>query len=70
MKHIKLNFKLLFFCLVLNQYQVKAWGFFAHQLINEKAVFCLPLDIFSFYKKNISYIKEHAVDPDKRRYIV
>jgi hypothetical protein len=52
------------------QFETKAWGFFAHQLINEKAVFCLPPEIFPFYKNHISYVKEHAVDPDKRRYIV
>lgn len=46
------------------------WGFFGHKTINRQAVFSLPLDMLSFYKKNIEYITEHAVDPDKRRYIV
>ncbi|MDP2414842.1 zinc dependent phospholipase C family protein [Daejeonella sp.] len=32
------------------------------------AVFILPADMIRFYKNNISYIKEHAVDADKRRY--
>lgn len=32
------------------------------------AVFTLPPDMIRFYKKNIEYITEHAVDPDKRRY--
>ena len=26
--------------------------------------------MFTFYKANIEYITEHAVDPDKRRYVV
>jgi len=32
------------------------------------AVFILPPEMLGFYKKNIEYITEHAVDPDKRRY--
>ncbi len=34
------------------------------------AVFTLPPEMVKFYKKNIEYITEHAVDPDKRRYAV
>lgn len=45
-----------------------SWGFFAHQRINRYAVFTLPKDLIGFYKSNIKYITEHAVDPDKRRY--
>lgn len=45
-----------------------SWGFFAHQNINRMAVFILPADMIRFYKSNILYIKEHAVDADKRRY--
>lgn len=45
-----------------------SWGFFAHTKINELAVFTLPSGISRFYKANIKYISEHAVDPDKRRY--
>lgn len=44
------------------------WGFFGHRLINKMAVFTLPPDMIGFYKKNIEYITDHAVDPDKRRY--
>lgn len=50
----------LFFC--------TSWGFFAHQRINNLAVFTLPNGMIGFYKKNVKYITEHAVDPDKRRY--
>jgi hypothetical protein len=45
-----------------------SWGFFAHQRINNLAVFTLPADMIGFYKKHVKYITEHAVDPDKRRY--
>jgi len=45
-----------------------AWGFFGHRKINRMAVFTLPEDMLLFYKKNIDFVTEHAVDPDKRRY--
>lgn len=44
------------------------WGFYGHRKINRMAVFTLPPEMIHFYKKNIEYITEHAVDPDKRRY--
>jgi hypothetical protein len=46
------------------------WGFFAHEKINRLAVFTLPPDMIGFYKKNIEYITDEAVGPDKRRYAV
>ncbi len=46
------------------------WGFYAHQKINYYAVFLLPPQMLVLYKPNISFISEHAVDPDKRRYAV
>ena len=46
------------------------WGFYAHRKINYSAVFLLPPEMLVFYKPNISFISEHAVDPDKRRYLV
>ncbi|MBE9602076.1 zinc dependent phospholipase C family protein [Pedobacter sp. MC2016-24] len=54
----------LFLCLLL----CTSWGFFAHMRINKLAVFTLPAGINRFYKSNIRYISDHAVDPDKRRY--
>ncbi|RZL44398.1 MAG: S1/P1 Nuclease [Pedobacter sp.] len=51
----------LFFC--------TSWGFFAHRRINQLAIFTLPGDMVNFYKTGNKYITEHAVDPDKRRYI-
>ena len=46
------------------------WGFYAHRQINYYAVFLLPPEMLGFYKKNIRYLSDHAVDPDKRRYAV
>ena len=47
-----------------------AWGFWGHKRINRMAVFSLPPEMVTFYKKNIEFITEHAVDPDKRRYAI
>ncbi len=46
-----------------------SWGFFAHKRINQLAIFTLPMEMISFYKSGSNYIINHAVDPDKRRYI-
>jgi hypothetical protein len=46
------------------------WGFWAHKRINRLAVLRLPPEMQSFYKKNIDYLTEHAVNPDQRRYAV
>lgn len=46
------------------------WGFYGHKRINRMAVFTLPPELFSFYKKHIEFLTDHAVDPDKRRYAV
>ena len=45
-----------------------SWGFFAHKRINRLAVLTLPPEMMVFFKKNIDYITDHAVDPDMRRY--
>mgnify|MGYP000060552822 CR=1 FL=1 len=58
---------ILFLCLNTN---VFSWGFFGHKHINYHAVFLLPPEMISFYKKNIQYLADHAVDPDKRRYAI
>lgn len=49
---------------------ISGWGFFAHQRINRLAVFTLPPGMIGFYKKNISYITEASINPDRRRFSV
>jgi len=44
------------------------WGFYGHRLINKMAIYSLPTEMFGFFKTNGTYISEHAIDPDKRRY--
>lgn len=57
-------------CLVMPVSKAWCWGFFGHRHINYHAVFLLPPEMLAFYKPNIEYLTEHAVDPDKRRYAV
>lgn len=49
---------------------LSGWGFFAHERINRLAVFTLPPEMIGFYKKNISFITEASVNPDRRRFAV
>lgn len=44
------------------------WGFFAHKKINQLAVYTLPEQMNAFFLEHINYLKEHAIDADKRRY--
>ena len=66
---IALLLPLLLFSLKKEE-QYRRWGFFGHKRINRIATFTLPPDMFGFYKEHIEFLTEHAVDPDKRRYVV
>jgi hypothetical protein len=59
-----------YFLLLLSLPFLSSWGFFAHKRINYQAVFSLPPEMLRFYKGSSLFLTEHAVDPDKRRYIV
>lgn len=48
----------------------QGWGFFAHQRINQLAVFLLPPEMLAFYKPQQAWLTTHATDPDKRRYVL
>ncbi|HCM76705.1 MAG TPA: S1/P1 Nuclease [Cytophagales bacterium] len=61
--------KLILFCAVVPCLGF-AWGFFAHKKINRLAVFTLPPEMIGFYKRNINYLSDEAVAPDRRRYAV
>ncbi len=47
-----------------------SWGFYAHRQINRLAVFTLPPEMIGFYKKNIQFITEASVNPDRRRFAI
>ena len=59
----------LFFLVIRPQHSF-GWGFFAHKEINRLAVFTLPPEMIQFFKNQVDYLSAHAVDPDKRRYVV
>lgn len=69
---MKTSLKFLFpvSLLLISYLPAYCWGFWAHKKINYYAVFLLPPEMMVLYKPNISFISEHAVDPDKRRYAV
>ena len=56
--------------LLLAGVQGFGWGFYGHKKVNYYAVFLLPPEMLVFYKANLLFVTEHAVDPDKRRYAV
>ncbi len=58
--------------ILLISFSAKAfcWGFFGHKKINNYSIFLLPPEMMAFYKQNIDFITEHAIDPDKRRYAI
>jgi len=66
----KVSSFILLLLLLLAYLPSYCWGFFAHKKINYYAVFLLPPAMVVLYKPNISFLEEHAVDPDKRRYAV
>ena len=63
---------LLFFVILLASsfIEIHKWGFFGHRRINRLAVFTLVPEMMPLFKKNIEYLTDHAVDPEKRRYMV
>jgi hypothetical protein len=60
----------LLFLLICIPLLGNSWGFYAHKEINRLATFTLPPPLIGFYKANIRYITEHAVDADRRRYLM
>jgi hypothetical protein len=58
------------FLLCLPKQSSVSWGFYGHKKINQMAIYTLPPEMISFYKKHMQYITDHAIDPDKRRYII
>src|SRR5690554_2508191 len=66
---MKKLFLILLLILIGNE-GLYAWGFYAHRRINRLAVFSLPVEMIGFFKENIQFITENAVNPDRRRYAV
>jgi hypothetical protein len=60
----------LFLCFSKLISEKNIWGFYSHSLINRMAVYSLPSEMLGFFKENIDYITDNAVNPDQRRYAV
>lgn len=67
---MRLPFKIIYLAGILVVSSGFKWGFFAHQQINRLAVFTLPPEMIGFYKKNLTYVTETSVNPDRRRFAV
>lgn len=72
MKKTKFFFGILIMLGLLCSFSIQQryWGFFGHKRINRLAVFTLVPDMMPLFKKNIEFLTDHAVDPDKRRYAI
>ncbi|WP_162628104.1 zinc dependent phospholipase C family protein [Arcticibacterium luteifluviistationis] len=70
MKKYRFSFILVLALLSMGVFSSFIWGFYAHQQINRLAIYTLPEEMLGFYKKNIDYVTENAVNPDRRRYAV
>ena len=46
------------------------WGFYGHALLNRQAVYSLPPEMLPLYKKELTFLSEKSVNPDRRRYAV
>lgn len=67
---MKKTFSFFFIFLLFSLTSALPWGFYAHPIINRLAVYSLPPEMIGFFKTNIEYVTENAVNPDQRRYAV
>lgn len=50
-------------------FSLQSWGFYAHKLINEYAIYTLPTELSLFFKANRMEIIERSVNADKRSHV-
>jgi len=58
---------LIFLAIILFSHTSQAWGFFAHRIIHQLAIYSLPKSMQAFYFANQKELVDNAVRPDKRR---
>lgn len=61
--------KLISLVLLLLSPIFMSWGFYAHKLINQHAIYTIPAELAGFYKIHRHIIREKSVDADKRCYV-
>ncbi|MEE9373981.1 MAG: zinc dependent phospholipase C family protein [Saprospiraceae bacterium] len=68
-KKIVVTFILAFAIIGLMNFKVSdIWGFYVHRLINQKAIYLLPIDLIPTFKLNLEELRHFAIAPDQRRY--
>jgi hypothetical protein len=67
---MKIRLTLFLFLIAVIPSPAYCWGFYGHRQINSIAVYLLPPPMLLLYKKQLPFLAEHAIDPDKRRYAV
>jgi hypothetical protein len=60
----------LFLLVLLFCSSFSLWGFYGHRLITGMAIYTLPSEMISFYKRNAELIIQGSVVPDQRRYVI
>ncbi len=63
------SFLISLLLIIIPSAHISAWGFYAHKKINRMAIYGVPPPLSAFYKRNMEYITEHAVDPDKLKFV-
>lgn len=61
---------LILICALMAVCLLSSWGFFAHKVIHETAVYLLPPELAGFYKPRLTTLILKSVAPDQRRYQV
>jgi len=60
---------IIFLVYLGGNYSGYSWGFKAHRIIAQMAIFTLPVEMIPFYKTNWEKLKQASIQPDIRRYV-
>ena len=52
----------------LHEDEDAVWGFYAHKILNQKAIFLLPTELIPTFKINLEEIRHFSIAPDQRRH--
>jgi len=66
---LRLGIWLCVFVILPIGFTAYSWGFKAHQLITQMAMFSLPKEMLTFYKSHWEELRQASIQPDIRRYV-
>ena len=66
---LRLGIWLCVFIILPAGFTAYSWGFMAHQLVTQMAIFSLPPEMLTFYKTHWEELKQASIQPDIRRYV-